>query len=213
MKTSFRQCFALFHFFVLVFIASSSCSQGTGKPSSTAIADTCDNPDASIGCCFVNMPVQLSHRTFIAGKKEPGERMVIKGRLLKPDSTSYAGVLMYVYHTDNKGLYSKKGDESGFQKWHGYLHGWCLTDADGNYELHTIRPARYPGNQFPAHIHAAVKEPSGKAYYISDFVFADDSLVNADYLKQISHLKGGTGIVNLVRSGGVWTGVRDIVLK
>lgn len=197
---------------LLVFLIA--CQQGTGKTSAaSSSADTCDGPDAPIACCFTNTPPQVNQRVIIAGNKEPGERLVIKGRILKTDGTPHAGLLMYVYHTDNKGLYSKKGNEKGFQKWHGYLHGWCRTDENGRYEIHSIRPARYPGNTAPAHIHAAIKEPNGKMYYISDFVFGDDELVNDAYMRQIAGLPGGTGIVAVQKQGNTWTGERDIVLK
>lgn len=205
-----------------------SCGQTTHQqpdpPSSTATVparDTCDDPDASIECCFIGMPADLTNVVAIADSNEPGERLVISGTLYRADSTTpYPGVILYAYHTDNTGHYSKRGDERGAQKWHGHLHGWGKSDSNGRYEIRTIRPARYPDNTIPAHIHVAIREPNGSAqYYINDFVFADDSLVNKQYLNSISGHPGGTGVVELQRTAVkfkenvLWSGRRDIVLS
>ena len=204
---------------VLVFFASCEQVASHTRINQPLIAqevqDTCDEPDANINCFFINAPTNLNHVMIIAAKGEPGEKMVITGNIFKADGrTAYPGVVLYAYHTDNKGYYSKTGKETGVQKWHGRLHGWCKTDVNGNYEIHSIRPARYPNNSIPAHIHLAVREPMGKEpYFISDIVFKDDSLVNERYLKSIASMVGGTGIVNVTKSAeGTWTGRRDIVL-
>ncbi len=149
----------------------------------------------------------------IADANEPGLRLELTGTIFQSDGkTPYPGVIIYAYHTDNNGLYSKKENETGVQKWHGHLHGWCKTDEKGNYAIHTIRPARYPDNTIPAHIHAAVKEPSGKVSYINDFVFKDDSLVNEKYISSLT-LMGGNGIIDLVKKGTfIYAGKRDITL-
>ncbi len=180
-----------------------------------AKADPCDDPDASVECCFTNMPAQVTERMMITDPNEPGKRIVITGTIFQADGrTPYPDVVMYAYHTDQTGHYAKKGNETGFQKWHGHLHGWCRTDWKGNYEIHSIRPARYPGNTIVAHIHAALKEPDGrKPYYINDFVFADDDLVTQEYLSALSN-PGGQGVVDLQKSPeGVWMGRRNIVVK
>jgi len=177
--------------------------------------DTCDNPDADIKCCFSNSPEHLTNKMTIAGPSEQGDRLVISGSVFKADGkTLYPGVIIYAYHTDHTGLYSKNGNESGFQKWHGRLHGWCQTDHNGYYEIHTIRPAPYPDHSMPAHIHSAIKTGTGPIFYISDFVFKDDSLVNEKYLSSLINSIGGTGIVDLHRNAeNTWVGKRDLVLK
>jgi protocatechuate 3,4-dioxygenase beta subunit len=179
-----------------------------------SIADTCDNPDADINCCFINIPGNLSNIMTLADNEEPGDRLVILGTIFKTDGkTPYPNVIIYAYHADHTGLYSKRGDETGFQKWHGHLNGWCMTDSNGYYEIHSIRPARYPDNSMPAHIHAAIKTESGQMSYITDFVFKDDSLVNEEYLSTLVNNTGGTGVVDIQKTGNTWTGKRDIIIK
>jgi protocatechuate 3,4-dioxygenase beta subunit len=150
----------------------------------------------------------------IAGLNEPGEKLIITGTIFKADSvTTFPDVILYAYHTDHTGHYSKKGDETGVQKWHGHLHGWCKTGSNGQYEIRSIRPARYPGNAIPAHIHAAFKTPDGQMNYINEFVFKDDSLVNEKYLSSLSDA-GGTGVVDLKKTAqNTWTGKRDLIIK
>ena len=203
----------------LLFIVLFSCGETTSprqasKPDPQVVADTCDSPDASINCSFINMPASLTNTMTIAGTNDRGDKLIISGFVYKADgSTPYPGITIYAYHTDSKGYYSKSGTETGAQKWHGRLHGWCKTDSNGYYRIQTIRPARYPDNSMPAHIHAAIKKDDGQMYWISDFVFEDDDLVNEKYLSGIVNMVGGTGVVNIQRdAGGTWRGTRNIVL-
>lgn len=179
------------------------------------LQDSCDDPDAGINCCFVNMPANVSAILSIAGKNETGERLLISGTIYKADGkTPYPAAWLYAYHTDHTGHYTKSGKETGFQKWHGHLHGWCKTDSVGHYEIHTIRPAPYPNRSMPAHIHAAIKTTSGQAFYISDFVFKDDALVNEKYTSTLIDNVGGTGIVEIIKTtDNTWVGKRDIIVN
>lgn len=175
--------------------------------------DTCDDPDAPISCSFRNLPENLSSTMKISKENEPGEKLVITGTIYKADGKSpYPNIILYAYHTDNKGDYSKSGTETGAQKWQGHLHGWCKTDDNGQYTIQTIKPARYPDNTIPAHIHAAIKKENGQMYWISDFVFKNDNLVDENYLSSVNGV-GGTGVVDIKKNAeNTWIGVRDIVL-
>jgi protocatechuate 3,4-dioxygenase beta subunit len=160
------------------------------------------------------MPEKIIHVMNIAGEAEKGARLLLSGTVYHTDGkTPFEGVILYAYQTDQTGHYSKTGDEKGIQKWHGRLHGWCKTDASGKYEIRTIRPAPYPGNTNPAHIHAVIKEPGGKEpYYIKDFVFADDTLVSDQYLSR-EYGKGTSGLVELKKlNDKSWFGQRDLIL-
>jgi len=205
--------------YILIVTVLFSCSSSTSQENESknfhlVKNDKCDNPEAEVSCCFSNMPASLSNVMVIAGATEPGERLIIAGKILKKDGlTPYDNVLIYAYHTDSKGFYSKAGNEKGFQKWHGKLHGWCRTGPGGNYEIHTIRPASYPNSSAPAHIHAAIQLPDTTAsFYISDFIFSDDPFVTRDNTGMIARNPGGDGIVDLNLVEGVWNGNRNIIL-
>lgn len=181
--------------------------------SQTMQIDSCDNPDANINCYFLNMPKSLTATMKITDSDTQSERMIITGKILKKDKkTPYANVILYAFHTDTKGEYSKKGNEKGVQKWHGSHHGWCKTDQNGNYRIETIRPASYPNSSAPAHIHAALKLPDNtNPFHINDFMFKDDPLLNKTHT--VEREKGGSGIVDVTKTNGIWIGKRDIVLK
>jgi transglutaminase/protease-like cytokinesis protein 3 len=64
----------------------------------------------------------------------------------------------------------------------------------------------------PAHIHAAIKKDNGQMYWITDYVFRDDNLVNEKYLSSLSNV-GGTGVVEINKNDeNTLTGKRDMVL-
>lgn len=204
----------LFFLFAFVFVAAAISSLNAPHAPKAVTAEECEDPDANIHCCFLDMPSSLSHVMTIADSAEAGKRMVISGVVYKSDGkTPYPNVIIYAYHTDNTGHYSKRGDETGVQKWHGRLHGWCKTNDKGEYEIHSIRPAAYPSGGIPAHIHSAIREPNEKEpYYINDFVFSDDKFVTEKYIASQSEA-GGSGVVTLAEKEGVLIGVRNLTTR
>lgn len=156
----------------------------------------------------------LSWRATIAAPDEPGEPLILSGRVLQADGrTPAAGVVLYVYHTNASGIYPAGPGDAGWARRHGYLRAWLRTDADGRYEIKTIRPGSYPGRPDPAHVHVVVKEPGRQPYWIDEFVFAGDPRLT-DAVRDAMEHRGGPGIVSLTRdAAGVWRGVRAIVLE
>ena len=156
----------------------------------------------------------LSWRTTIPPEGEPGEPLVLTGRVFQPDGrTPAAGVVIYAYHTNAKGVYPTRGDERDWARRHGYLRGWVKTSVEGRYEFRTVRPATYPSRSAPAHIHLIVKEPGRQEYWIDQVVFEDDPLVDSRYRADHDG-RGGSGIIRLTKDeSGTWQGRRDIVLE
>jgi protocatechuate 3,4-dioxygenase beta subunit len=165
----------------------------------------CDGPDAPVSCSFLEIPKDVTH--VMKMNTTSGTPMIIKG-MVTIGGKPARDIVIYAYHTDEKGLYSKAGNETGVQKWHGRHHGWAITNANGEYELHTIRPGKYPNSNAPAHIHAAVLQ-NGEAFWVSDFVFKDDPNVGDNYR---TNYPGGRGVVDLKIEDGMWKGIRNIVL-
>ena len=135
----------------------------------------------------------------IAPPAEPGERLVIAGRILKADGRTPApGVTLFAYQTNAKGRYiERNGKPYG-------LSGRLQSDAHGRYRIETIRPGAYPGRVDPAHIHL-VLEPSGT--YVDEIIFADDPRTAAVRGRK------GYAIVAPVKRNGVWTGTHNIVIR
>jgi len=156
----------------------------------------------------------LDWKVTIPPANEPGQHMVISGVIYKPDGKTPApGVILYVYHTNAVGAYPTVGDETGWGRRHGYLRGWMKTGKDGRYEFRTIRPGHYPGRNAAAHVHATVKEPDRREYWIDAFLFEGDPRLTEDEIHP-REPRGGYGVIPLIRGkDGVWRGTRDIVLE
>lgn len=166
------------------------------------------------GCEAAHMgrPREVASSVRLAPEGEPGEPLEMRGRVLRADGKTPApGVVLYLYHTDAGGLYSPAPGAEGFVRRHGHLRGWVRTDARGEYAFRTVRPAAYPGRDEPAHVHVIVLEPGLNEYYIDDYVFDDDPLLTAAKRTRLRG-QGGSGVITLTRSEGVWKGTRDIVL-
>jgi protocatechuate 3,4-dioxygenase beta subunit len=161
---------------------------------------------------FEGMADQLHWKSTLTDAAEPGEPLIIRGTVYKKDGKTPApNVILYVYQTDAKGLYSPLPNQKNGRK-HGHLRGWMKTNALGQYEFKTIRPASYPGSKIPQHIHPIIKEPGLSVYWIDDFLFSDDPFLT-EHEKSLLQNRGGSGILTLHKNAsGVWVGERNITL-
>jgi protocatechuate 3,4-dioxygenase, beta subunit len=205
----------LSYFFLILTVSSCMQAQENQPVVKTLTNDDCDDsPDGKLECYFINMPETLDSKMIIPTIGETADELIITGTIFKADGkTPFQNVILYAYHTDSEGYYSKSGNETGIQKWHGKLHGWCKTDSAGRYTIKTIRPTPYPNNSIPAHIHSALKLPDDSKLYINDFVFADDPLIDEKYKSSFEREVGGTGIIELMKKDNKWYGYRNIILK
>jgi protocatechuate 3,4-dioxygenase beta subunit len=139
--------------------------------------------------------------------------MRIDGVVYRTDGTTpAAGVIVYAYHTDSGGLYSRGTPNSEWSRRHGLLRGWVRTGADGRYGFDTVKPGVYPDRTDPAHVHLTILEPGKRPYWIDDIVFAGEFGVTERYGLERQN-RGGGGIVTLRKTGGVLVARRDIVLE
>ena len=157
-------------------------------------------------------PAGLTAHASLAPADEPGERMTLRVRIEDTHGIALRGVVVYSYHTNARGLYPKRGGETGCSRWHGYLHGWARTDSSGSVTFATIRPAPYPNDRSPAHVHLVMQFAGAQGFYVNDVTFTDDPLVNDAYRRSEQTL-GGSGIVTPVRrANGTWEVARTIRL-
>ena len=119
-----------------------------------------------------------SSRVTIVTPAEPGEELVVTGRLLDRDRRPLTGARVYAYQTSAKGWYSELAPHvSGMEgdRRHARLFGYLATDRDGGFEIRTIRPVGYPGSDLPAHIHIEVEPAAdGAAGLVTEILFDDD---------------------------------------
>lgn len=154
----------------------------------------------------------IKNEVTIASKDEPGDRLNINGTVVLQDGTTPARkIVLYIYHTDARGLYSPT-DTQTVIRFNGHLRNWIKTDAEGKFTIHSIRPAPYPSHTMPAHIHILVKEPGKIPYYIDEVWFDDDTLITKT-MRDKSEKRGGNLIIHLAKNENrIWTGNLKIVL-
>lgn len=160
------------------------------------------------GCelVFDGQPKDPGPQARIAPASAPGEPLVIEGTVRTLDGAPASGVVVYAYQTDARGIYPPASTP------HGALRGWARTGLDGRYRFETIRPGAYPGQSIPQHVHMHVIEPGRGTYYVDDIVFSDDPLLTAAHRRTMVRGRGGDGLCDPVREGGVWRVRRDITL-
>ncbi len=168
------------------------------------------------GCeAIYESPVPLENlkpTAYLPHWGEEGAKLEISGIVYQPDGiTPAAGVVLYIYHTDQQGIYPKKGTEKGWAKRHGYLRGWMRTNEKGEYRFYTLLPASYPNSTIPAHIHITIKESGKTEYYIDEYLFDDDPLLTTTERKNQPG-RGGNGIISTEKKDGIQVGERDIYL-
>ena len=120
-------------------------------------------------------PINGVTATTMAG----GEPLVVVGTVYAHDCSPLAGATVTMYQTDANGEYGPGHGTDNMLCC--YLGGSVQTDARGNFQVNTVRPAHYRGeaNPPPAHIHLEVSHPDAPILN-SEIVFADDELLPAN---------------------------------
>ena len=200
----------IFPFIGLLAISTVCHGQQVKQPTDRAIADYCDGCDLM----YEGIPLlsNISSETSLAKKDEPGTRLEISGTVYKTDGKTPAkDIVLYIYHTDAQGLYSATQDQKHAKR-HGHLRGWIRTNEQGEFKFKSIRPAAYPRENIPAHIHIFVKEPGKTLYYIDEVWFDDDLLITSEMKRKVQQ-RGGDLLIDLTQdSKNIWNGNLTILL-
>jgi catechol 1,2-dioxygenase len=142
-------------------------------------------PDAPV----LEAPYEMPRRP-----DEPGEPLLMTGRVVSSDGVPLAGAVLEVWHADAQGLYSGFSDIPA-----GLLRGKIVTDADGRFQLRTVAPAPYtiphdgPTGRMiaacgwhpwrPAHIHLIVSADEHDELvtqlYLATSDYLDDDVADA----------------------------------
>ena len=190
-----------------------ACSQNTSqkqnKPN-VVVGGRCEGCEA-----IYESPVafeKLDETDTLPDFNDPGPKIEVSGIVYHVDGkTPAAGVVMYIYHTDQKGNYTTKGNETGWAKRHGYIRGWIKTNAQGEYRFYTLVPASYPNSNNPKHIHPTIKEPEKNEYWIDEFVFDDDPLLPEKERYRPKPV-AGNGVLKTYMKDGMLRATRNIIL-
>lgn len=205
METNFRK-FQLC--ILLVFWVCTSCNAQTKKASTQLVGGGCEGCEA----IYEYRDKKLAPIDTLPEFENNNPQLKITGTVFKNDGKTPAdNVIIYIYHTNRKGIYETKGGETAWAKRHGFIRGWVRTGKDGRYTFYTFRPAAYPNGSEPEHIHITVKEPNTNEYYLDDYLFDDDTLLT-DIKRNILNNRGGSGIVKPISKSGMLTIERNIIL-
>jgi catechol 1,2-dioxygenase len=159
-------------------------------------------------------------RSKLAEAGEPGEKLALTGTVLSGDCrTPLPGALIEVWQANHAGVYdtSTPGNFTEVTSFH--LRGMLYTNQQGQYEIETIMPGRYPvppglpglekyaGLTRPAHIHFRVMESlhvplTTQLYFKGDPFIAGDPFAN--HKPSLA--------IDLTPDGTLRRGVFDIVL-
>ncbi len=189
---------------------NSNPNQQTNTPSiNKLVGGGCD------GCelMYIDIPTNISSVDTSAGWAAKGQKLLVTGTVFKHDGkTPVPNVIIYYWQTDHNGYYSPKQGMNEKAKRHGHIRGWIKSDEHGKYSIYTIRPAPYPNENIPAHIHTSIKEPNiDNEYYLDEFVFDDDRLLTGAKRKALEN-RGGSGILRVLISGDLQIAEHNIIL-
>ena len=160
------------------FIIKSSILAGTTILFPRIALGQCDfTTDDILGPYFVEgAPI----RTIIAHLNEPGQRLVVSGRILQNDcETPISGAMLEVWHANDAGCYSINLDcPTGNPENDNYnLRGKMFSDENGQYAFETVLPGYYANR--PRHIHIKITTPNEEVL-ISQLYFEGDPLCETD---------------------------------
>ena len=143
-------------------------------------------------------------RSVLAGPREPGERLVIRGTVFGPDCrTPLPRTLLDVWQADARGEYHWKDEDYR-------LRGQLLTNDRGEYEIATIKPAGYGGR--PAHIHFTIAAP-GHVALTTQLYFKGDPRLDHDVCGAACSSDDPHRIVALAKEANGLSAAFDVVLK
>jgi len=151
----------------------------------------------------------MINKNQLAEKEEPGERMIISGRVLNLDCNEFIpNAIVDVWHASDAGQY----DNSGYN-----LRGYTSSNDQGFYLFETVKPGKYlNGNKFrPAHIHFKITPP-GFPQLTTQLYFEGDKEIPGDAAASITSGKYDAThrIIPLsTNANGVLEGNFDIVIN
>ena len=123
-------------------------------------------------------PARLTSSERIGPAGQAGIPFVVHGIVEDPSGKPAGGVEVFAYQTDTHGIYAPPGAADPWP-----LKGWAVTDAQGRFEFRTIRPAAYPSNTIPGHVHLTFKTTCcGRQ--VTEVMFDDDPLATPDYRRR-----------------------------
>jgi len=201
-------------FLIITLISNSACSQEVNENEKIEINfQLVGGPCEGCEAVFEYGNMNLSPIDTLPDFYDEGIKIKVTGTIYENDGKTPAkDVILYIYHTDQSGVYPTKGSETGWARRHGYIRGWIKTGSDGKYTFYTLKPGTYPSRDAPAHIHPTILEPDGKYYWLGGFHFEGDPLLTEKEISPKYPRGGSIGLLTLQNGGDLWVAEQDIIL-
>lgn len=185
-----------------------SCSNAQNNQEPKLVGGPCEGCEA----VFEYKNHQISSADTLPDFWDGGKKIKIEGTVYENDGKTPAeDVIIYVYQTNQDGLYQPSENPVGLERHHGKIRTWLQTDNNGHYEFYTVQPAPYPNRSEAAHIHYTILEPNGKYYYLNSTLFKGDPLIDQESVAK-NQRGGGNVIIDFKEENQIPTGNRDIIL-
>ena len=205
---------------VSALVLSSFLISCNGQNQNNTLLSTTESSTQSVGggcegceLMYVGMPEEIQSEHTSLGWTQGKQKLILTGKIFQLDGkTPAADILIYYWHTDDKGLYSGNNQTPEQAIEHGKLRGWVKSDKDGNYTIKTSRPAAYPQQDIPQHIHLSIKEPDIANEYFADLYFDDDPLYLKHKKKYGKIDRAGTEILRIVLDSDTQIAEHNIIL-
>ena len=147
--------------------------------------------EASSGPVFGRVPIRPGDNDLLhVGEATPiGPRITLKGRVVDSDGRGIPHVLIEIWQANAAGRYIDRFCDRPYLPLDPNFKGAgrCLTNSDGNYVFHTIRPSGYagpPGTHLwrAAHVHFSIFGPNVANRLITVCHFDHDPMVERDFV-------------------------------
>ena len=139
---------------------------------------------------------------------EKGDRITLKCHIKDQKGKPIANAKAHVFQTDAKGFYSVTDSATGkMGENDARLFAFVNSDANGNIEIKTVRPASYPkmynGRHIPQHIHFNITADGYSGKFIQ-MVFEDDPAMKDIYWQKWAK-ENNFPVVKLTKGEGQFT--------
>lgn len=126
-------------------------------------------------------------RAKLAADNAPGERLIVRGRVMNTDEQPLKGATVDVWQADTNGRYDNDDPRNPPAADKFILRGVVKTDDQGRYEYETILPGAYsigPQQYRPRHIHYIVSSPGYRALTTQLYFKGDPYIKTDDFVRE-----------------------------
>ena len=128
---------------LLIILLQACMGQHATKSPNTLVGGPCEDCKAALDYQLLGQNLQSVDT--LPGYTETSPKLKISGTVYKADGKTPAPhTILYLYHTNRKGIYQPSESPTGWEKRHGKHRGWLHTDAEGSIPFIRFGPLLIP---------------------------------------------------------------------